>query len=83
MSIIGAIEFILNREAWTDGALCSQVGQDLFFPESGELSKPAKQVCLQCDVREQCLEYAMRNRENFGVWGGLSARERMKLRRSA
>lgn len=83
MTTIGTIEFLINREPWTDGALCSQIGQDMFFPEKGEPSKPAKQICRSCEVKTQCLEYALSHGENFGVWGGLSARERTKLRRSA
>lgn len=84
MSIIGAIEAIINNQPWVDGALCTQVDEgDMFFPEKGEQSSTAKRICMRCDVREECLKYAMANDERFGVWGGLSARERTKLRRAS
>jgi WhiB family transcriptional regulator, redox-sensing transcriptional regulator len=84
MSVEGVVEFLVNRQPWTDGALCTQVdGGDMFFPEKGELAKPAKQVCRRCEVRVECLKYALDNDERFGVWGGLSARERSKLGRTA
>ena len=43
----------------------------------------AKKVCLTCDVRDDCLEYALMNDERFGIWGGLSERERRKLKKRA
>lgn len=64
---------------WTHGALCAQVDMDVFYPEKGESTKSAKQICAGCDVREQCLEYALEHIERFGVWGGLSERERRTL----
>lgn len=83
MSVIGIIENLLNNEPWTDGALCTQVDRDLFFPEHGESSKPARRICQRCDVREECLNFALTHGEKTGVWGGMSARQRSKLLRSA
>ena len=40
-------------------------------------------MCLSCDVRGDCLEYALQNDERFGIWGGLSERERRKLKKRA
>lgn len=61
---------------------------DMFFPEGilggkGERysARAAKQVCLLCDVRNQCLKYALDHDERFGVWGGLSERERARLKK--
>ena len=54
---------------------------DLFFPERGASTREAKEVCRGCVVREDCLEYALANGEKFGIWGGLSERERRKIRR--
>lgn len=64
----------------TDAACPTEVGVN-FFPEVGESTRPAKEVCHRCPVRERCLEYAMANGEKFGVWGGLSEKERRALRR--
>lgn len=83
MSVIGIIESLLNKEPWMDGALCTQVDCETFFPEKGEQSRPAKTVCRSCDVQGQCLKYAMDNDIRYGVWGGLSARDRTKLRRAS
>lgn len=67
--------------AWTEQALCAEVGGDFFFPEKGQPSAPAKQVCRSCEVRAECLEYALENDEPFGIWGGMSERERRRLKR--
>ena len=49
------------------------VDPDLFFPERGGDSGSAKQVCRGCVVREDCLEYALANGQNVGIWGGMSS----------
>ena len=66
---------------WQDLANCLGVDPDLFFPERGASTKEAKEVCRGCVVREDCLEYALANGEKFGIWGGLSERERRRIRR--
>jgi WhiB family redox-sensing transcriptional regulator len=54
-----------------------------FFPEKGGSTRDAKKICTGCEVRGECLEYALSNDERFGIWGGLSERERRKLRKRA
>ena len=66
---------------WQDFANCLGVDPDLFFPERGASTREAKEVCRGCVVREDCLEYALRNSEKFGIWGGMSERERRRIRR--
>ena len=66
---------------WQDQANCLGVDPDLFFPERGASTKEAKSVCQSCVVREDCLEYALAQGEKFGIWGGLSERERRRIRR--
>lgn len=61
-------------------ALCAQTDPEVFFPEKGGSTAPAKRVCAACDVREKCLEWALANNERFGIYGGLSERERRALR---
>lgn len=68
---------------WQDRALCAQTDPEAFFPEKGGSSRAAKLVCLACEVRVECLEYALAHDERFGVWGGLSERERRRLKRRA
>lgn len=69
--------------AWQTDALCSQTDPEAFFPEKGGSTRDAKRICTSCEVRQQCLEYALANDERFGIWGGLSERERRKLKRRA
>jgi WhiB family redox-sensing transcriptional regulator len=68
-------------ENWQDDANCLGVDPDLFFPERGASTREAKEVCRGCVVREECLEFALQNGEKFGIWGGLSERERRRIRR--
>ncbi len=66
---------------WPDRALCAEVDPELFFPDKGESPRPAKRVCASCEVRAECLQDALDRRESFGIWGGLSERERRVLAR--
>jgi len=76
----------LNNNAedrgWQSRANCMGVDPDLFFPERGASTREAKEVCRGCVVRQDCLEYALENGEKFGIWGGMSERERRRLRRA-
>ncbi|MDK0523377.1 WhiB family transcriptional regulator [Streptomyces sp. ML-6] len=68
--------------AWQETALCAQAGPEFFFPAPGSSTREAKQLCNACEGRRECLEYALANDERFGVWGGLSEKERERLRRT-
>ncbi|WP_030378684.1 MULTISPECIES: WhiB family transcriptional regulator [unclassified Streptomyces] len=68
--------------AWQQRALCAQTGADFFFPEPGSSLRDAKRICGMCEIRSVCLEYALRHDERFGVWGGLSEKERLRLVRA-
>ena len=78
---------LLDGEAeepdWQERALCAQTDPEAFFPEKGGSTREAKRICSGCEVRAECLEYALQNDERFGIWGGLSERERRKLRKRA
>ena len=67
--------------SWQERALCAQTDPEAFFPEKGGSTREAKKVCVSCEVRAECLEYALENDERFGIWGGMSERERRKLKR--
>ena len=71
-----------ERQTWQRKANCMGVDPDLFFPERGASTREAKEVCRGCVVREDCLEYALANGEKFGIWGGMSERERRRIRRA-
>ena len=72
---------VLQNVEWQDDAVCVQVDPEVFFPERGGSTKAARAACAECPVRARCLEYALNNKEAFGIWGGTSERERRKLRR--
>jgi len=67
---------------WQERALCAQTDPEAFFPEKGGSTREAKRVCQSCDVRSECLEYALEHDERFGIWGGLSERERRRLKKA-
>lgn len=76
-------EQIEGELAWQVDALCAQTDPEAFFPEKGGSTRDAKKVCGACTVKQECLDYALANDERFGIWGGLSERERRKLRKRA
>jgi len=71
---------VVDRD-WRELALCTQVDPELWFPVKGESPAAAKLLCGRCEVRAECLEFALDSNEQFGVWGGLSSDERRALRR--
>ena len=76
------LEMINGQDlAWQDLANCRGADPDLFFPERGASTRTAKGICRECSVRNECLEFAIVSSEKFGIWGGLSERERRKIRR--
>ncbi|MHC0432128.1 WhiB family transcriptional regulator [Streptomyces sp. O3] len=72
---------VVRVPAWQAEALCAQTGPEFFFPEPGGSVSEAKRLCMACEGRAACLEYALVHDERFGVWGGLSEKERQRLRR--
>jgi WhiB family redox-sensing transcriptional regulator len=76
------VELLTTDElAWQDLANCRGANPDLFFPERGASTRTAKGICRECSVQTECLEFAIVSSEKFGIWGGLSERERRKIRR--
>lgn len=67
---------------WQERALCAQTDPEAFFPEKGGSTREAKKVCRSCEVTAACLEYALEHEERFGIWGGMSERERRKLHKT-
>ena len=70
-----------KRLKWQDYALCAEVGPDLFLPEDGASAGPAKSICAECPVIAQCLELGMKVSD--GIFGGLTPKERRRLRKAA
>ena len=73
----------IDEPGWQDQALCAQTDPEAFFPDKGGSTREAKRVCRSCEVRAECLEYALEHDERFGIWGGMSERERRRLKREA
>jgi WhiB family transcriptional regulator, redox-sensing transcriptional regulator len=70
-----------DEDQWQERALCAQTDPEAFFPEKGGSTREAKRICQGCEVKDACLEYALAHDERFGIWGGLSERERRRLKR--
>ncbi|GAA2234858.1 hypothetical protein GCM10010401_03380 [Rarobacter faecitabidus] len=83
LSLLHGDDAYETAQSWQDRALCAQTDPEAFFPEKGGSTREAKRVCVRCEVKAECLEYALANDERFGIWGGLSERERRKLKRRA
>ena len=69
-----------RKPGWRDAALCAEAFPDEWFPEKGGSSRTAKAICAVCPSKAPCLEFAMDNEERFGIYGGLSERERRRLK---
>jgi WhiB family redox-sensing transcriptional regulator len=74
-------ELLASFQGWMALGLCAQTDPELFFPEKGGSTREAKAICGRCEVRSQCLDYAIERNEEHGVWGGLSDHQRRRLRR--
>src|SRR5690606_31561529 len=67
--------------SWQDYANCRGADADLFFPARGASTRKSKAICADCQVRQECLEFAIQIGEKFGIWGGMAERRRRKIRR--
>lgn len=74
---------LIAQPEWMADANCRGLDPNLFFPERGESNADVKAVCRACDVQAECLAYAVNNGETKGTWGGLSEKERRRVRRNA
>lgn len=77
------LRLFMDRAEWMADANCRGVEARLFFPERDEDAGRVKAICRECDVQAECLAFALNSGEHFGIWGGLSERERRRLRRPA
>ena len=68
--------------SWMEMARCRELPAEVFFPSDGSGVEVARRYCAECVVSGPCLEYALANRIEHGVWGGASERERRRIARS-
>jgi len=88
---------LIERPTWMELAACRDMDTTRFFPPSAlngrhhergpgakvrALEQVAVAVCRTCDVQIECLAYAVNNREDYGIWGGLTEHQRLRLRRT-
>jgi WhiB family redox-sensing transcriptional regulator len=66
---------------WMAKGKCRELPPDTFFPSDGAGVEVARKICADCPVKSPCLEYAMENHIDHGVWGGTSERERRRIAR--
>ncbi|WP_432050340.1 WhiB family transcriptional regulator [Verrucosispora sp. NA02020] len=81
--LAAATDLLGTAPDWQERALCSQTDPDAYFPDKGGSTREAKRVCGRCEVKQECLDYALGRDERFGIWGGLTEQERRKLKKKA
>jgi WhiB family redox-sensing transcriptional regulator len=67
---------------WMARGKCRESDPTIFFPSDGMGVQIARRICAECPVKAPCLEYALSNRVDHGVWGGTSERERRRILRA-
>jgi WhiB family transcriptional regulator, redox-sensing transcriptional regulator len=65
-------------DPWTRQAICQGEDPEVFFPSHGDPATEARQICLNCSVRPECLEYAI-TADEWGIWGGLDRDQRRAI----
>ncbi|MEO8293214.1 MAG: WhiB family transcriptional regulator [Actinomycetota bacterium] len=68
-------------DVWQERAACFGIDPDVFFPISEEEAGPALTYCGSCRIREECLAWALKNGERYGVWGGMTEQQRRRIAR--
>lgn len=77
------MHFTVDHPEWMRRAACHDIG-DMFYVDTNDESSialAAKRVCASCSVRVECLSYALKQKERFGIWGGMTATERQRMHR--
>ena len=75
-------DFGILKPEWQRDAACAGMPAKVFFPERGQSTREARQLCARCEVRTQCLDYALETTgPDFGIWAGTSWRDRVEIRR--
>lgn len=67
------------RMTWPEEGSCRGVDPEVFFPISDDEAWRAKEICNVCTVKTDCLAFSLQNRERYGVWGGVTERERQEM----
>lgn len=76
-----------DEQNWRDRAICRSSNAELFFPigttgHALEIVDAAKEVCSQCSVKKECLQFSFDTNQESGIWGGYSEEERRMMKKS-
>lgn len=71
----------MYSNSWQPQGLCRDEDPEIFFVDPGQPAVDAKAICVRCPVISECLEWAIETRQHYGVWGGMTQRERESVRR--
>lgn len=85
-NLASALALAVADDNWRDHALCRDTDPELFFPigttgQATVTQDHAKRVCGECEVKRDCLDYALDTNQDSGIWGGLTEEERRVIRR--
>ena len=75
----GRFTNVEDAESWQAIAACQDIETNVFFPSDSRGVEAARRICQNCVVKEECLDYALQTRQDHGVWGGASERERRRI----
>lgn len=79
--LLTAFDNWVQKTEWMEQALCREIDTEMFYPEPMVVAHDAKRICMMCDVRLECLAYALDNDEQHGIWGGTALWERRALQK--
>ena len=82
MELLSEWQLIDTYQEWKEDAACLGEDYDTFFPNVGynQHNLEARKICAICPVKKQCLMFAVNNRINYGIWGGLTPIQRKNIR---
>ena len=68
-------------DMWRERAACFGIDPDTFFPVTEDEAGAALTYCGACKIRQECLAWALKNGERYGVWGGMTEQQRRRIQR--
>jgi WhiB family redox-sensing transcriptional regulator len=74
---------VLEERPWSVFAACQDAKDVSFFPKNKAEERAAAAICGMCPVSEDCLDHALSTNERFGMWGGVSQKQRRALARAS
>lgn len=72
-----------DDHGWRADAACLEYPAEMWFPETGDPAHDARRICSGCPVKTECLLFALEHKTEFGIFGGLGYKQRVKLNGAA